>query len=185
MKKEYKIPYYAFSFSKRYYLLHPWVFFKDIGIAIKNASMRLKYCWDWPALWNMDGFMGQLIPNMLDTLADRACGWNDRMWPTFEDYQAELRVLAKMFKLANMPTLLDEEISAYDTAFFNYCDGDMLDPIKHLPCYSKYKFTQEDCDKVNETDGPTCVKREQEQDIILRKALAQFTEMWSHGALWD
>ena len=69
-----RIPYYAFSCKKSYYLTHPLKFLREIRTLIGNVKHRLLYSWDWPSLWNMDSFLGQLIPSMLKELATGSCG---------------------------------------------------------------------------------------------------------------
>lgn len=118
MKKG-RIPFYAFSYKKSYYLTHPLKFLGEIKTLISNMKHRLLYSWDWPSLWNMDSFLGQLVPSMLRELADRACGYPDSEGcPDMETYRAYLREFAKLWDYANseddnVPELVENSHSEY------------------------------------------------------------------------
>lgn len=101
-----RIPYYAFSYRKSYYLTHPLKFLGEIRTLISNVKHRLLYSWDWPSLWNMDNFLGQLIPSMLRELATRSCG---TPYDTEEEeYKAYLMAFAYLFEIANIDEFDDE-----------------------------------------------------------------------------
>ena len=95
-----RIPFYAFSYKKSYYLIHPLKFLKEIRTLISNVKHRLLYSWDWPSLWNMDSFLGQLIPSMLRELAERSCGTPYDFEE--EEYKAYLMALAHLFELTGI-----------------------------------------------------------------------------------
>ncbi len=105
-----RIPYYAFSCKKSYYLTHPLKFLREIRTLISNVKHRLLYSWDWPSLWNMDSFLGQLIPSMLRELAARSCGTPYGVEE--EEYKAYLTALAYLFEVAN----IDRYDSEYEGA---------------------------------------------------------------------
>lgn len=114
-----RIPFYAFSYKKSYYLTHPLKFLGEIKTLISNMKHRLLYSWDWPSLWNMDSFLGQLVPSMLRELADRACGYPESEGcPNMETYRAYLREFAKLWEYANseddnVPELVENSHSEY------------------------------------------------------------------------
>lgn len=101
-----RIPYYAFSYKKSYYLTHPLKFLGELRILISNVRHRILYSWDWAALWNMDSFLGQLIPSMLRELAAKSCGTPYDV--TEDEYNAYLRALAYLFELAGVDPFDDE-----------------------------------------------------------------------------
>lgn len=108
-----KIPFYAFSYKKSYYLTHPLKFLGEIRTLISNVKHRLLYSWDWPSLWNMDSFLGQLVPSMIRELANRACGYPaSEGCSDMETYREYLREFAKLWDYAysedeSVPTLVE------------------------------------------------------------------------------
>lgn len=96
----------VFSYRKSYYLTHPLCFMKELWIGVKNAYHRMKYGWAWVDLWNMDTYLGQLIPSMLRELAARSCGTPYDMEE--EEYKAYLVALAYLFELANIDEFDDD-----------------------------------------------------------------------------
>lgn len=94
------IHYQWFSYRVSYYLKRPWKWFGAIRIGISNMRMRQKCCYDWVALWNVDTFLLELIPNMLRHLSEKACGWPDNAtFPTFEVYKEWMCNLAIPFEV--------------------------------------------------------------------------------------
>lgn len=118
MKKG-RIPFYIFSYKKSYYLTHPLKFLGEIKTLISNMKHRLLYSWDWPSLWNMDSFLGQLVPSMLRELAARACGYPESEGcPDMETYREYLCEFAKLWDYANseddnVPELVESSHSEY------------------------------------------------------------------------
>lgn len=90
-----------FSYRPSYYLRHPLVFLREIKILVANAYHRMRYGFAWVDLWNMDDYLGQLIPNMLKELANRSSGYpcTDE-FPDPETYKVYLRALAILFLIA-------------------------------------------------------------------------------------
>lgn len=179
--KEQPIQLYFRSWSNRYYLTHPWKLFKDIRTYIKNYRHRARYGYAWVDLWNMDTYLDQLIPNMLDELADRSHGWpQGEEWPEFEDWQKELHVIAELWRLTACDPLADKDEIEYHFAV--YRDKVPLEPIKHLPQYTQYLLTDEEIAAI---DG------EQEQwkrvsleiETLRRKIFTRISSFW--GTLWD
>ena len=96
------IEYRWFSYRPRYYLKKPWKLVSAIRTGFSNMRMRRKCCYDWLALWNIDTFLLELIPNMLRHLSEKACGWPDNAtFPTFEVYKEWMRSLAIPFEVLN------------------------------------------------------------------------------------
>lgn len=55
--------------SKRYYLTHPWKWFKDLGRFVKDVCMRARYGFTWSDVWNWDHWFLHTTPNMLRHMA--------------------------------------------------------------------------------------------------------------------
>ena len=91
---------YAFSYKKSYYLRHPLVFVREIKVLAQNAWHRMKYGFAWVDLWNMDTYLGKLVPSMLRELAERSCGTPADIEE--EEYKAYLMALAHLFELTGI-----------------------------------------------------------------------------------
>lgn len=89
-----------FSYKKSYYLTHPFCFIKELWIGAKNAYHRMRYGWAWGDVWNMDTYLGQLVPSMLRELATGSCGTPYDV--TGEEYKAYLMALAHLFELTGI-----------------------------------------------------------------------------------
>ena len=68
--------------SKRYYLTHPWQWFKDLKRNIKNTYMRARYGFCWIDVWNWDHWFLHTTPNMLRRMAEKGCAYPGH--PPFE-----------------------------------------------------------------------------------------------------
>lgn len=90
----------VFSYRKSYYLTHPLCLVKELWIGAKNAWHRMRYGWAWGDVWNMDTYLGQLVPSMLRELATGSCGTPYDV--TGEEYKAYLMALAHLFEVANI-----------------------------------------------------------------------------------
>ena len=90
----------VFSYKKSYYLTHPLCFVKELWIGAKNAYHRMRYGFAWVDLWNMDTYLGKLVPSMLRELAKRSCGTPADIEE--EEYKAYLIALAYLFELTGI-----------------------------------------------------------------------------------
>lgn len=91
---------YAFSFKKSYYLRHPLVFARELKTLVQNAWHRMRYGYAWVDLWNMDTYLGELVPSMLRELAERSCGTPYNVEE--DEYKAYLMALAYLFELTDV-----------------------------------------------------------------------------------
>lgn len=66
---------FSFPFSTRYYLIHPWVWFKDMYTGLKNARMRVKYGFCWADIWNYYDWYLRTTPQMLRYLGLHSSGY--------------------------------------------------------------------------------------------------------------
>ena len=74
---------FSFPFSTRYYLTHPWVWFKDMYTGLKNARMRVKYGFCWTDIWSYSEWYLQITPQMLRYLGLNSCGYPG--WGKFDE----------------------------------------------------------------------------------------------------
>lgn len=66
---------FSFPFSTRYYLTHPWTWFKDLYTGLKNARMRVKYGFCWSDIWNYYDWYLRTTPQMLRHLGLHSSGY--------------------------------------------------------------------------------------------------------------
>lgn len=66
---------FSFPFSTRYYLTHPWTWFKDLYEGLKNARMRVKYGFCRPDIWNYYDWYLRTTPQMLRYLGLHSSGY--------------------------------------------------------------------------------------------------------------
>lgn len=135
---------HAFTFRPKYYLLHPWTIFHEIKVLIQNGWHRMRYGYAWIDLWNTDSYITELVPNMLDALAEYGHGWPgpEKGYPQFSDWQAELRILAELIRITHWDAYLHNE--DFEKAFDKWQSGELLKPIMHLNIFSEYCMTPED-----------------------------------------
>lgn len=151
----------VFSYCKRYYLTHPWAWFKDLWVGIKNFWHRGRYGYAWVDLWNMDTYLNELIPNMLHNLAARSHGWPEGPdFPDMEDWIDALNEVATALELINFDYICDED---------KWAEIKSKIPEKYAPTTStaKYKF-----ERLNE-----------EINEVREKCFAFLVKNW--GVLWD
>lgn len=66
---------FKFSCSKRYYLTHPWKWFKDAYNNIRDAYRRARYGWTYADAWNWDTWFLEVAPPMLRHIADHGSAY--------------------------------------------------------------------------------------------------------------
>lgn len=66
---------FNWSYSKRYYLTHPWKWFKELWHNIKAAYHRAKYGWCYCDVWNWDDWFCSVVPPMLRHMADHGSAY--------------------------------------------------------------------------------------------------------------
>lgn len=84
-----------FPYSKRYYLTHPWKFFKDCYLNIKYAKQRICRGWCWVDMIDMNDYLMEIIPDMLRCMARDSWGYPGREpFETPEKWSAWLYYIA-------------------------------------------------------------------------------------------
>ena len=84
----------CFTYSSwRFYLRKPWEFFEDTWLNLKAAWQRATRGWANRDTWNLDGYLLEILPEMIDYLAEHAHGYPGEHagFPTFESWQEFLR----------------------------------------------------------------------------------------------
>lgn len=64
-----------FGFRWRYYIRHPIQFFNRCRRNLRNAWMRVTKGWCYDDVWEMGEHLMKIIPEMLETMADKGCGY--------------------------------------------------------------------------------------------------------------
>ena len=65
-------------YTKRYYLTHPWRWFKELWMNIKSIYYRAKYGWCYCDVWNWDDWFCSVVPPMLRHMADHGSAYPGR-----------------------------------------------------------------------------------------------------------
>ena len=77
---------WTWPYSTRYYLTHPWKWFRELFRNIKDMWHRSIYGWTWVDVWNLDDWMLGVLPDMLRHMADHGNGY-----PGIEPFGTELK----------------------------------------------------------------------------------------------
>lgn len=104
------------SRSTRYYLTHPWEWFKDLGYCLRDAYQRITRGYadtDW---FNMDSHLLELLPAMLKELAAHSYSYPGRApFDTPEKWSAWLNEMAD-----NLISCREEEIEKANEYYEDY-----------------------------------------------------------------
>lgn len=84
---------FSYSSSLRYYLTHPWEFFEDTWLNLKAAWQRATRGWADRDTWNLDYYLLEILPEMIDYLCENTHGWPGEYngFPTPEDWSKFLK----------------------------------------------------------------------------------------------
>lgn len=86
-------------YTKRYYLIHPIKFVKDIIQIGKDVYRRARYGWTWQDVWNWDTWFLATTPDMLDYLAEHGVAYPGKSpFETPEKWHDWLHLTAKMLR---------------------------------------------------------------------------------------
>ena len=66
---------FDFSYTKRYYLLHPLKFLKEVKTNLRNAWMRISKGYCYTDIWNFNTWFCEIAPQMLRYLAEHGCAY--------------------------------------------------------------------------------------------------------------
>lgn len=93
-KKYCKKSVFNYSYSKRYYLTHPWKLIKEFFQNCYHGWRRAIYGWTWEDCWNFDSWFCTVIPQLLKHLADYGCGYPGEPFETPEKWHDWLHKMA-------------------------------------------------------------------------------------------
>ena len=107
------------SRSTRYYLTHPWEWFKDLGYCLRDAYQRITRGYadtDW---FNMDSHLLELLPAMLKDLATHSHSYPGHApFDTPEKWSAWLNEMAD-----NLISCREEEIEKANEYYKEYIES--------------------------------------------------------------
>lgn len=69
---------FNWSYTKHYYLTHPWQWVKELWWSIKAVYHRAKYGWCYCDVWNWDDWFCSVVPPMLRHMADHGSAYPGR-----------------------------------------------------------------------------------------------------------
>lgn len=75
MRSKNKLSVWTWPYSKRYYLTHPWKWFKELWSNIKAAYMRARYGWCYTDAWECGYWLLEVMPQLLRHIANHGCGY--------------------------------------------------------------------------------------------------------------
>lgn len=111
------------SKSARYYLTHPWEWFKDLGYCLRDAYQRITRGYadtDW---FNMDSHLLELLPAMLKELAAHSHSYpGTAPFDTYEKWTAWLNEMAD-----NLINCREEEIEKANEYYEEYMESFDID----------------------------------------------------------
>lgn len=90
-----------FTYSWRYYLLHPWKFLSRCAKNLRDAWMRATRGWCRRDVWDMDEYLLKIIPEMLELLATEGISYPDDRFDE-ESWPEYLKKTAQMFRNASL-----------------------------------------------------------------------------------
>lgn len=103
--------------STGYYILHPWVFFKDFFCNHKAAKQRATMGFCYGDVWDMDEWFCTIIPQMLRIMAEKGSAYpGDDKFDTPEKWHDWLNGMADVFEASNVE---DDEENEFAKEFFN------------------------------------------------------------------
>lgn len=109
-----------FPYSKRYYLTHPWMFFKDCWVNLKNAWMRATKGYCYTDLWNADDWFLEIFPKMLRHLAAEHNAYPGS--PPFDTSEKWEHWLIEMAENLEYATSDPDEENEYSDEFMSMMD---------------------------------------------------------------
>lgn len=173
---------YALSKNIKYNITHPLRWIRS-GLAnmrfVRQRARKGYAAIDW---WNMDDWFLEIIPNMLDELADRGYSYpGNEEFDTPEKWKSYLHNLANDFRMCTQDA--SDELNEYYQEF--------------LDSFDTRRLTEEDEDgnlRVRFQDTPEgeeiakkyfarCKEISEEQDTILEEAMLRLAHILP--SLWD
>lgn len=84
-----------FPYTKRYYLIHPWAWVKELYRNIRNAWMRATKGYCYTDVWNWDSWFCSAVPPMLRHMADHGSAY-----PGVEPFETPEKWYSWLYEMA-------------------------------------------------------------------------------------
>ena len=133
---------FYWSYSKRYYLLHPWKWIEDLGYNIKAAYQRAVHGYADRDLFSWDSWFLSIAPAMLKEIAACKCGGYPGIFPfeTPEKWETWLQSIAA--RLEALQEQWTETRNEYDEPYFDMLEKYRVETNEngnHIIKYEGYK----------------------------------------------
>ena len=69
---------WSWPYSTRYYLTHPWRWFRHLYINIRDSFHRVRYGWCYSDVWDWDNWFMNIVPEMFRYLAEHGSAYPGR-----------------------------------------------------------------------------------------------------------
>lgn len=120
-----------YPWRARYYLKKPWEFFEDTWLNLKAGWQRATRGWADRDTWNLDSYLLEILPEMIDHLRENAHGWPGEYqgFPTPEDWDKFLKeeiIIPLQNARENQTTQIneyEEELHSYPLEFVKQENG--------------------------------------------------------------
>lgn len=130
---------WAFPYSKRFYLTHPWKWFSHLWSNCHNAYLRARYGWAPVDVWNWDQWFTTIVPQMFRYLSKNAMAYPGRYpFATPDRWEVWLLKIADLIEASN-EDWVDKNNEYYD-AFHNNIDDKEI--------YEKYAARNDELNKL-------------------------------------
>ena len=121
-------------YGKRYYLTHPWAWFKDAYINLKSAWMRATRGWCYSDVWDWDVWFMRVVPNMLRHMAEHGSAYPGR-----EPFNTPERWHDWLNEMADLIESGDEQWQDEHNEYYKeYINSIMSKPWKLAADYEKH-----------------------------------------------
>ena len=170
----------SYGYRLRYYVRHPIKFLRETRSIIKAAWWRITKGWCPGDCWEFAYWFLDVAPEMLDYLADHACGYpGNEKFPTYESWQEHLRAISNMLK--NSRDEVRDKKNEYTEAHEKELETG----------WQRYTTNSDGSKTVVVSDSPTFnnyynrdLELSREQDVIIEEAFKLLAETPFKG-IWD
>ena len=172
----------AFSCRFRYYIRHPIKFFREVKDNLENTHKRITRGWAYSDVWGMEEWFYDVIPDMLDCLADRSHGYpGNEEFPTYESWAKYLRNIANDLRLCSEESA--DKMNEYYEDYLHSFESDRLtEEDENGNLHVNLRHTPEG-EEVAKKYFARCKEIEVEQEAIREEAFARLGRVLP--LIWD
>lgn len=170
----------------RYYLTHPIQLIKETARNIRDAWRRATCGWTYSDVWNFDYWFLEIIPDMLDYLAEHGCGYpGDDEFDTPEKWSEWIHAQAAAIRSCQEEE--QEKRNEYAQEFHAALDQSKLtsrpDPDKDNYWIIEIENEPENMDEIREQYFNRAKEISDESQETLAKAMSELARRMP--SLWD